>query len=304
MENKNLFNQISEITGKSSFQEKVEDLKQLYPEINHMKILSDNRSKYRQPVSTIIELMAKEVLERLDTDDGVTLDEKKVEEVYKSCFANADIYYGTDTNIPSKFVANMPLFKLHMEKQVENKKQKTHRILIVSEEDLKYDFQVNYTKFLDCYSKHRDHNITLYQVDRVDAVRSAKRNKLPDDVIEVGIWDGKYAIQWFPVKDERRNFSFGYAEDGNRFSRCVDYFNSLMSSSKEINITVQKNDEGREIRKLELVPVYTSRSENSLYVWKEPIHTALDNKDLVPIWRDFVNCKRRIERMGAFLSGL
>ena len=100
-----------------------------------MKILSDNRSKYRQPVSTIIELMAKEVLERLDTDDGVTLDEKKVEEVYKSCFANADIYYGTDTNIPSKFVANMPLFKLHMEKQVKNKKQKTHRILIVSEED-------------------------------------------------------------------------------------------------------------------------------------------------------------------------
>jgi SAM-dependent methyltransferase len=309
LENRDLFDQIqhypiSEITGKSSFQEKMEDLKQLYPEINQMKILSDNRSKYRKPVSTIIELMTKEVLDRLDTDDGVALDGKEVEEVYKSCFADADIYYGTDTNIPSKFVANMPLFKLHMEKQVKNKKQKTGRILIVSEEDLKYDFQVNYPKFLDCYRMHRDHNITLYQVDRADAVQFAKRNKLPDDVIEVGIWEGKYAIQWFPLKDERRNFSFGYAEDGNRYPRCIDYYNSLMSNSKVINITVQKNDEGQEIRKLELVPVNTSRSQNGLYVWKEPIHTALDNRDLVPIWKDFVNCKKRIKRMGAFLSSI
>ena len=260
MENKNLSDQIqhypiSEITGSSSFKEKIEGLKQLYPEFNQMKILSDYRGKYRRPVSTIIELATKKLLDQLDDDRGIDLDKEMVEDLYKSCFADADTYYGTDTNIPSKFVDNMPLFELHMKKQVENNNKPTRRILIVDEDDLKYDYQVNYSKFVDCYRKHKDHSISLYQVDKTIAEQCAKDNGMLDDVIEVGIWEGKYAIQWFPLKGERRRFSFGYAEGQNRYFKCVKYFRLLMNSSKEIKIDEQKSEEGKEIRKLELVTV-------------------------------------------------
>ena len=273
-----------------------QDMKQMYPQISG--------GKYRKPYSTLTEIM----IDRLDTDDGIDLDVKKLNILCESCFDDSDIYCGTDTNIPSRLIGNLrSLFEEHKNQQIKNNKTETSRILIVDEIDLNYDYQVNYKEFVRCYREHKDHNISLYQVDRNTAKERARNNRLPADVIEVSIWKDKYAIQWKPPNgDSSRRISFGFAEDrrNNRYSKCVDYFESLMERSKRIDVVEQKSEEVPETKKLRLVPFDTSRRQNepTEHNWREPINTALDNPDIVTIWKDFVNCKERIKRTGKFLS--
>jgi SAM-dependent methyltransferase len=265
-----------------------QDLNQKYPQIS--------RGKYRRPYTALIEIM----MDQLDTDNGIELDDsKKLNVLYKSCFDNSDIYCGTDTNIPSRLIGNLqPLFEEHEEQQIRNNNKETSRILIVNDDDIAYDYQVNYSKFVECYRRHKNHNVSLYQVDRHTAEQCANDNKLPADVIEVGIWVGKYAIQLKPSRGKSRRFSFGFAEDGqSRYSNSLDYFDSLRKSSRRIDVV-----EDQETKKLILVPTTDTSHPQKAYEWKKPIKTDLDDETLVRIWKEFVNCEKRIRKTGEFLS--
>ena len=269
------------------------------------KSLSDYMGKHRKPVSTLIEIMAKELLrkvDKLDAEDDIDLDRNLFDTWYRSCFDDAYVYCGTDISIPSKFVDRLKaIFEEHIKLQEKHKKN-TSRILIVDEVDIVYDFQVNYSKFVDCCSKHKDNNISLYQVDTLTAIDCAKDNNLPANAIEIGIWGDKYAIQCNPSNGKRKSFSFGYMDSGqNCYSRCVSCYDSLMRSSKKINVYQSKNAEGQEVTKLIFVPTDSSQPQTG-YEWRKPIKTALDDPKLVPIWRDFVNCEKRLKETGRFLS--
>ena len=180
----------------------------LTPEL--MKIIFSYKEKYRHPITKLIEIRAREILDNFDDDRGIEVDRDTLNSFYTSCFSDPGIveYRGSDTNIPSKFIRKLGvILEEHIKLQEKyNNKSPASRILLVSDEDLLYDYYVNYSEFVKFYKKHKEHNILLYQTTTSNAKRHARENGISGRVKEIGIWKDKYAILLRPSEDDRVTF--------------------------------------------------------------------------------------------------
>jgi hypothetical protein len=101
----------------------------------------------------------------LDSDYGVEFDKERANDFYGYCFQGANKYSGSDSNVPSQFITlptTADYFQKHKDLQEKNQYQQSERILVVSEDDLVYDYQVNRENF-KCIRHHQYYKIAAFR---------------------------------------------------------------------------------------------------------------------------------------------
>jgi glycine/sarcosine N-methyltransferase len=249
----------------------------------------------RKPLSRLIASDTKrliDTLDNLDSDNGVEFDKERANDFYTYCFQGANKYSGTDTYVPSQFITNemtKTYFRRHTDLQNKNKKgnhfPESKRFLIVSKDDLVYDYQVNGDDFIKCIKQHKENGIELYQIEKAFADQFRKQQQLLSPV--VGLWPEKYALQFvLGNNNNRTRLSIGYPNKP-RYSRCKSYFDKL----KEKSAKIEYEEEKKQLKLgSELIDV------------EKPISTILNNPNLTSLWSDYVNYDKRLKAEREFLK--
>jgi len=196
--------------------------------------------------------------------NGVDLEAVDVDLLSQLCFELGNgIYYGTDSHTPSEFKKRYPQYLTYQEKNLQKQRRPGIRILTVSDQALRLDFNAERDDFVAFYERHRDNSIQLLQVEPEAAKKSAKQFMLAST--DIGIWDSSYAVI-FDVQKVKTTKIFIRTRNFGDFKNCRDYFLELLGKAREVAI--------RNAR-LELL----SRSNSAVETDKNSVRTQWDHAD-------------------------
>ena len=187
-------------------------------------------------------------MDDMEQEVGKTFPKVTAMQFYTDCFQVGTEYEGTDLNVPSEFIKKDTIsryYNEHREFQKRNGFKKSNRILLISREDLHYDFLLNQNEFVRCYIDHMLHEILLFSVDKAaDIIQNISReyNNLPIKS-EFGIWRNNFALDTEIIEKDKIWIRIGLPEkDSPRnkyYESLISCFNQLKDSSSQIAIYVK-----------------------------------------------------------------
>jgi glycine/sarcosine N-methyltransferase len=220
-------------------------------------------------------------LKDLRTDNGAEFDISLANQYWTLLFQEGKSYDGTDIHIPSVYMKEQGEYlKSHLQLQ-----QRGHirgsRFLIISKEDLLTDCVCSYPQFKEFVRWHDENDVDLFQVDPYHADNC--RIDLGLRSIEVGVWYGKYSLEFKREYDPNSSIItlFLSHKDKKRigyYDKCSDYIKILKNYAtpvKDICDPIIRNP---------------------------PLpDNPLDDR-LSDHWPEYVNCQKRLSSEGEFLT--
>lgn len=221
---------------------------------------------------------------------GSSLDVNDVNTLTHICFELGEsIYDGTDSNVPSKYYSLYPKYLEAHEKNINFKKNiPGSRILIIKREDLIIDFMNNYETSVKFVAWHVKNGVTLKVIEPSEAIDISKRYEIPENLTDIGIWHGKYILLFNPSKNGKIKLYMRFEGDKD-YENTLKYFSELSKNASEVDlVSILKNGMMRDVEKRERMKL-----SERLFGY----HLAIE-------WENFVNCEKRLEKEGPFLSML
>lgn len=143
---------------------------------------------------------------------------------------NKGFYYGTDSNVPSKFKELYPNYLINSQQS-----KSSIRILLCSNKELNDDFHQNKNEFVEFYNWHVSHNVTLLTVNKTSA--ELKRNTMKLANTDIGIWDDDYVVIFKPEPPNIIHYWFKSYHTLEESKRYVKFFIGLLNEAKQIKIS-------------------------------------------------------------------
>lgn len=194
----------------------------------------EEHSKYRELaiglLSYKIDKSISELHDFFHNKDGVSVPIPESEKLSELLFErNKGFYFGTDSNVPSKFKELYPNYLISSQQS-----KSSARILLCNHQELINDFNNNRTDFIEFYNWHTKHNVTLLTVSKVNA--EAKKIALQLINSDIGIWDDDYVVIFKPEPPSNIHYWFKSYHTIEETKRYVKFFLNLLNDAKQIKV--------------------------------------------------------------------
>jgi len=174
----------------------------------------------------------KQLREFFGNEAGVAISYNESEQLSELLFErNKGYYFGTDSNVPSKFSEYYPNFLLSNQHS-----KASSRILLCSQADLKADHTNHPESFEKFYDWHTQHKVTLLFVQKEESELLKTRLELVHT--DIGIWDDDYVVIFKPKPSEKKiHYWFKSYRTLQETELYVKYYMSLLNQAKLIRLT-------------------------------------------------------------------
>lgn len=196
----------------------------------------EEHDKYRDLATGLlgykIDNSIKQLREFFGNEAGVAISYNESEQLSELLFErNKGYYFGTDSNVPSKFSEYYPNFLLSNQHS-----KASSRILLCSQTDLRADHANNPESFEKFYDWHIQHKVTLLFVQKEES--ELLKNRLELVHTDIGIWDDDYVVIFQPKPSEKKiHYWFKSYRTLQETELYVKYYMSLLNQAKLIRLT-------------------------------------------------------------------
>lgn len=242
-----------------------------------------NLGEDRKAITSLCANQIKDLSEKMKeirTGHGTELAPYLAAQYWSFLFSEGKKYAGTDLHVPSVYMESQKAYlDAHADLQKRaNYHEEGFRFLIVTKRELMRDCYINHISFLEFLNWHKDNNVHLLQVDPFHAQRLRNEHGLRS--VEVGLWYGKYSLEFQrDLNEDNSAIRLYFSRYGEKFyEKCFQYINSLRDHSEHISEVC------RDI------------------ITNPPVNNDPLEKTLSEHWDQYVNCPKRLEKEGPFLS--
>lgn len=142
---------------------------------------------------------------------------------------NRGFYFGTDSNVPSKFKELYPNYLISSQQS-----KSSARILLCDKQELINDFTNNRTDFMEFYDWHIRHAVTILTVNKIKAYAIKTTLQLINS--DIGIWDDDYVVIFKPEPPDKIHYWFKSHHTFEETKSYVRFFLNLLNEAKQIKV--------------------------------------------------------------------